>query len=98
MRWSFLTSIDEMKVNEYARGTATFPEDTWFFRDHFPGFPVVPGVIMLEALAQLSGKLIGWSVKRVRGDWPFPIISMANNVKFRRFIRPGELVVLETRV
>lgn len=75
-----------------------FPADTYFFADHFPGFPVVPGVILLEALAQLSGKLIGYSVRLNRGDWPFPILSMAQGVKFRRFVRPEEEIRLETRL
>lgn len=59
---------------------------------------MVPGVILLEALAQLSGKLIGWSVRRSRGYWPFPILSMADRVKFRKFVRPDEPVVLQTRL
>lgn len=73
-----------------------FPPESSFFPDHFPGFPVVPGVILLEAMAQLSGKLIGYTVRLQRGDWPFPILSMANGVKFRRFVRPDEVVDLET--
>ena len=87
MRWLFLQSIEEMVAAEWARGLAVFPPDSYFFRDHFPNFPVVPGVILLETLAQLSGKLIGYSVRQQRGDWPFPILSMMNRVKFRRFIR-----------
>lgn len=87
-----------MKADTFARGRLWLPRDTFFFADHFPGFPVVPGVILLEAMAQLSGKLIGWSVRRARGDWPFPILSMANNVKFRKFVLPEQEAVLETRI
>jgi 3-hydroxymyristoyl/3-hydroxydecanoyl-(acyl carrier protein) dehydratase len=92
-------AIDTMELHAgaRARGRVSFPPDSYFFGDHFPGFPVVPGVILLEAMAQLSGKLIGYTVRKARGDWPFPILSMANNVKFRRFVRPDELVELETR-
>lgn len=98
MRWRFLDSIDELVLDRSAVGQICFPPDTAFFADHFPGFPVVPGVILLEALAQLSGKLIGYSVRHRRGDWPFPILSMAQAVKFRRFVRPDERVRLETRL
>lgn len=98
MRWRWVDRIDAMELGQRARGRVTFPPDMFFFGDHFPGFPVVPGVILLEAMAQLSGKLIGYTVRKQRGDWPFPILSMANNVKFRKFVRPDEEVTLETRV
>ena len=52
----------------------------------------------MEALAQLAGKLIGYSVRQQRGDWPFPILSMMNGVKFRKFVRPGEEVHLEAKL
>ena len=97
-RWCWMSRITEMTLDTSARGVLSLPPETFFFRDHFPGFPVVPGVILLEGMAQLSGKLIGWSVRRRRGDWPFPILSMANNVKFRRFVRPDEEAVLESRI
>lgn len=97
MRWVWLQSIEELVPRERALGRMRFPSDTFFFADHFPGFPVVPGVILLEAMAQLSGKLIGYTVRKERGDWPFPILSMANGVKFRRFVRPEEPVDFESR-
>lgn len=92
MRWLWLDGIEELEEGRFARGHKVFPADESFFRDHFPGFPVVPGVILLEAMAQLSGKLIGYTVRKERGDWPFPILSMAERVKFRRFVRPEERV------
>lgn len=98
MRWRWIDIIDEVELDHRAAGRVRFPPETPFFADHFPGFPVVPGVILLEAMAQLSGKLIGYSVRLKRGDWPFPILSMANHVKFRRFVRPDEEVRLETRL
>ena len=97
-RWLLVDSIEVLEPGVRAVGSKRFPADERFFEDHFPGFPVVPGVLLLEALAQLSGKLIGYSVRLERGDWPFPILSMMNGVKFRRFVRPDEQVTLETRL
>jgi len=94
MRWHMLDCIDVMEKGERAVGTKTWPEDLPLFQDHFPGFPVVPGVLLLEAMAQLAGKLIGYTVRLDRGDWPFPVFSMAEKVKFRRFVRPGDEVEL----
>jgi 3-hydroxymyristoyl/3-hydroxydecanoyl-(acyl carrier protein) dehydratase len=98
MRWRLVDSIDSIVLGESITGKVSFPPETEFFQDHFPGFPVVPGVILLESMAQLAGKLIGYTVRKERGDWPFPILSMANNVKFRKFVRPGDVVELEARV
>ena len=98
MRWIMLDRILEITPGESAVGlkTATRSED--YFADHFPGFPVVPGVLLLESLAQLSGKLLELTILRDRGYWSWPIFSMADKVKFRRFVRPGDLVRLEARI
>lgn len=96
MRWLLLQHIDSLDVGESAVGRMTFDPTLPLFQDHFPEWPVVPGVLLLESAAQLAGKLIGYSVRLERGDWPFPILSMMENVKFRRFVRPGE--DLELRV
>lgn len=97
MRWRLVDHIDTLTLGESITGRVCFPPETPFFEDHFPGFPVVPGVILLESMAQLSGKLIGYTVRKERGDWPFPILSMAQNVKFRKFVRPDERAVFEAK-
>ena len=97
-RWLLVDRIDTLEVGKRALGTKSFSPDERFFEDHFPGFPVVPGVLLLEAMAQLAGKLIGYSVRLERGDWPFPILSMMRSVKFRRFVKPSEQVQLEAKL
>jgi len=91
-------TIDMLEVGDRVSGTKTWASDEPFFEDHFPSFPVVPGVLLMEALAQIAGKLIGYTVRKERGDWPFPILSMMNGVKFRRFVRPDETVQLEAKL
>jgi len=98
MRWGLVDRIDELVAGEYAYGVRTFPPDLPLFEDHFPRFPVVPGVLIMESLAQISGKLIGYTVRQQRGDWPFPILSMMNRVKFRKFVPPGIEIRLETKL
>ena len=98
MRWRLIDKIDELNIDDSAVGRKTYDPESEFFIDHFPGFPVVPGVLILESLAQLSGKLIGYSVRKSRGDWPFPILSMMDKVKFRKFVRPGQEIRLETKL
>ena len=98
MRWRMIDRIDEIVPGTSAVGWkgVTLAED--YFEDHFPKFPVVPGVILIEALAQLSGKLIELSVWEEKGLWPFPVLSMVRNAKFRRFIKPGESIKLEVKL
>jgi len=98
MRWLLIDRIETMTVGKDAVGYKRFAAEEPFFADHFPEFPVVPGVLILEALAQLSGKLIGYTVREQRGDWPFPILSMANHVKFRKFVRPDQQIRLESKL
>jgi 3-hydroxymyristoyl/3-hydroxydecanoyl-(acyl carrier protein) dehydratase len=98
MRWGLVDRIDELVAGENARGVRTFPADLPLFEDHFPGFSVVPGVLILESLAQLSGKLMGYTVRRDRGDWPFPILSMMNRVKFRKFVPPDVEIQLHAQI
>ena len=98
MRWKLVDSIDELEIGKSINGTKTFSEDEEFFQDHFPNFPVVPGVLIMESLAQIAGKLIGYTVRKQRGDWPFPILSMMHNVKFRKFIRPDECISLHCEI
>lgn len=98
MRWGLVDSIDTLVAGERATGSRTWDPSLPLFEDHFPAFPVVPGVLLLESLAQLSGKLIGYTVRKQRGDWPFPILSMMEKVKFRRFVRPGVPTTLQTEL
>ncbi len=98
MRWLFLDRIDSVVLGESIRGVKAVSLAEDYFADHFPRFPVVPGVIVVEALAQISGKLIELSVYEERGFWPFPILSMVNKAKFRRFIKPGSQIELNAQV
>lgn len=98
MRWIFLDRINELTVGESASGHKCVTSSEPYFADHFPSFPVVPGVLQIEALAQLSGKLIEVSVFELEGRWIWPILSMVRKAKFRRFVRPGEILHLHTKV
>ncbi len=98
MRWSFLDRITLLEPGRKAVGLKGISGEAEYFRDHFPDFPVMPGVLMLEALAQLSGKLLEVTVLEERGIWVWPIISMMDRVKFRQFVRPGDQVELTSEL
>ena len=68
----------------------TFNE--WFFPGHFPGNPVMPGVIQIEALAQTGGILCINSMPEGQYDTYFLKID---NCKFKQMVRPGDTMVLK---
>lgn len=67
-----------------------------FFNGHFPGEPIMPGVLTLEALAQASGILWKKILKAEDEDMSFYLVG-ADNVRFKRPIVPGDQIMLSTR-
>lgn len=66
-----------------------------FFRDHFDGFPIMPGALILEALSQACGAFVELSLQRKLDYFPKVILSIAERLKFRRMVFPGDSLVLE---
>jgi 3-hydroxyacyl-[acyl-carrier-protein] dehydratase len=66
-----------------------------YLADHFPRFPVMPGVLMLEAMTQAGAWLI-----RVTDDFAHSIITLkqAQNLRFRNFVVPGQVLTVEARI
>lgn len=73
-------------------GEMTYDPDMWFFKGHFPGHPVVPGVILIETMAQCGGAGLIASGQVSEGIF---LLVGVNNVKFRREVRPGETLRME---
>ena len=74
-------------------GEMTFGEDMWFFAGHFPNYPVVPGVILTETMAQCGGAGQVASEQIPRGA-VFLLVGV-DNAKFRRQVRPNDTVRME---
>jgi len=71
-------------------GTYTVKGDEWFLQGHFPGNPVVPGVILCEIMAQSCCLLLA---DRIKGKTPY--FTGLNNVKFRKKVLPGSVLEIE---
>lgn len=81
-------------------GVVTFDAGRDFFRGHFPGYPVVPGVILLEAMCQsaAAGALIRQRDGEYAGSDDILLFAGADNVRFRRPVRPGDTLETHTEV
>jgi 3-hydroxyacyl-[acyl-carrier-protein] dehydratase len=68
-----------------------FRADEFFFQGHYPDFPLVPGVILLEAAMQAGAVL----VSRFPLNGGIPVATRISDVKFKKMIRPGDTVLLD---
>ncbi len=69
-----------------------------FFAGHFPGRPVMPGVLMLEALAQTGGILAYKSLNATPADGTLFLFAGIDHARFRRVVEPGDQLRMEMRV
>ncbi len=79
-------------------GYKVFGDEEFFFRGHFPGYPVVPGVILVETMAQCGGA--GIRSLNPQDDALFFLASVSK-AKFKRIVRPGDevrMVITNLRV
>lgn len=70
----------------------TFRSDEFFFQGHYPGYPLVPGVILCESAMQAGAVLLA---KFVQGAEGVPVATRLNDVKFKKMIRPGDMIQIE---
>ncbi|MGH8995012.1 MAG: 3-hydroxyacyl-ACP dehydratase FabZ [Acidimicrobiales bacterium] len=91
----FVSEIVSVTPGESAVGRWHLGADEPFFAGHFPGRPTLPGVLMIEALAQLGGIAV-LSDPRYAGK--LPLFGGVNKARFRRQVNPGETLELEVTV
>lgn len=95
MRFVLVDRILELEVGSRIVACKNLSLAEEYLADHFPGFPVMPGVLMLEAMTQASAWLI-----RAGEDFSHSIVELkeARNVKYGSFVEPGQSLILTAEI
>lgn len=96
----FVDSVLEIEKGKKITAEKLFSPEEFFFRGHFPGNPIVPGVIITEAMAQAGGVLFNYSFRedlKKRGFENAYLMGL-DRCKFRAPVIPGDNVVLEVEL
>jgi 3-hydroxyacyl-[acyl-carrier-protein] dehydratase len=86
--------VDEIVVQDEMRIVCrkTFRPDEFFFQGHYPGHPLVPGVILCESAMQAGAILLASFTQQATG---VPVATRLNDVKLKRMIHPGDTIEME---
>jgi len=93
----FVDKIVELEPGRRVVGMKNVTIDEPFFQGHFPGKPIMPGVLIVEAMAQTGGVLAGLSMpgSKEQGGTQIIYFMSIDKVKFRKPVVPGDQLVLE---
>src|SRR5215831_1078885 len=90
MRLGYFQLVDRvLEIDAPARSIraqAQVPTQSTVFEGHFPGFPLMPGVLLIEAMAQTSG----WLIVASNGFSRMAFLAAVKDAKFRMFVTPGQ--------
>ena len=73
---------------------AQVPQTNTIFEGHFPGYPLMPGVLLIEAMAQTSG----WLLIALNKFERMPFLAAVKEAKMRSFVSPGDLLMVEAAI
>jgi 3-hydroxyacyl-[acyl-carrier-protein] dehydratase len=98
MRFFLIDRITLWEVGVAAEAIKNVALSEDFFDDHFPRRPVMPGVLMIEGMAQLAGLLLEASLKAKHDRDAKAILTVLERTKFREMARPGDSLLYRAEV
>jgi 3-hydroxymyristoyl/3-hydroxydecanoyl-(acyl carrier protein) dehydratase len=94
MRFHLIDRIEEIHYGEFISAVKCVSLSDDVFDEHFPGHPVFPGSLIIEALAQLGGAFFELMLNREGKPARNSVLSIVNRMKFRRPVVPGDRMLL----
>ena len=100
-RYPFLLvdRVLELERNKRIKAIKNITVSEPHFQGHFPGYPIMPGVLVIEALAQACGVLVKTSLNEEEGEDRRKMLLVGiNKARFKRQVVPGDTLVLEAEI
>ena len=91
----FVDTCEIILPGEHGKSEKLFTENEYFFNGHFPGNPIVPGVIIVEAMAQTAGIVVSYKLREFKEK--SVLFMSVNKAKFRKPVIPNEQVIFEVK-
>ena len=89
----FVDTCEILEKGKKGISSKTFNDNEYFFKGHFPGYPIVPGVILVEALAQTAGIVVSESLTEFKEK--SVLFMSVHKAKFRKPVLPNEKIIFE---
>lgn len=98
MRLEYFQMIDRVEVIDLEAATivarADVPQNSTIFEGHFPGYPIMPGVLLIETMAQASG----WLILAKSGFQRMPFLAQVERAKLRSFVPPQTTMTIDAKL
>jgi 3-hydroxyacyl-[acyl-carrier-protein] dehydratase len=98
MRFEYFQMVDRIAALDVGartvRSVCIVPTESTIFEGHFPNYPLMPGVLLLECMAQTCG----WLVSAINGFTAMPFLIAAKEAKFRTTVHPGDELEFEGKM
>ena len=94
MRFLLIDRITEVKKDDMAIGIKNLTMNEDYFEHHFPFFPIMPGVLIVESMVQLASWLVSFS----QDFKVFALLQSLSNAKFRKPVQPGDSLIIQVQI